>query len=424
MPHLLDMPMRGDLKPYHVAQPEGPSFTVDGWEVRWQKWRMRIGFNVKEGLVLHTVGYEDGGRLRPIAHRLSFAELVVPYGDPSPGQFRRTAFDIGEWGFGELTNSLELGCDCLGEIRYFDVALADSKGEAYTIRNAVCLHEEDAGLLWKHVDPVAGTETRRMRRLVVSFVVTVANYEYLVYWRFYQDGSIECEVRLTGIPIVGFFPGREAPPYGALVDERTYAPYHQHLIVARLDLDVDGEQNTVYEVHTEAVPVGPDNPYGTAMIAPATPLRTESEAQQNADPASQRYWKVVNHGSLNGLGQPVAYKLLPTASPPAFVAPDSPAMRRAAVIGKHLWVTPFDRDERFPCGDYPNQSAADAGLSVWTEADRSVEDTDVVLWHVFGAHHVTRPEDWPMMPVEIVGFWLKPVGFFDRSPALDVPHSH
>jgi primary-amine oxidase len=389
--------------------------------VTWQKWHMRVGFNVREGLVLHTVGYEDRGRLRPIAHRLSFAELVVPYGDPSPGQYRRTAFDIGEWGFGELTNSLELGCDCLGQIRYFDVDLVDSRGVAYTIKNAICLHEEDAGVLWKHVDPKAGTETRRMRRLVVSFVVTVANYEYLVYWRFYQDGSIECEVRLTGIPIVGFFGDGEAPPYGALVDRRTYAPYHQHLIVARLDLDIDGEANTVYEVHSEAVPIGPENPFGTAMIAPSTPLRTEAEAQQTADPMSQRYWKVVNHGSRNALGEPVAYKLLPTSSPPAFVSPESPAMKRAGVVGKHLWVTPFEPDERFPCGDYPNQSAADDGLPVWTAANRPIDDTDVVLWHVFGAHHVTRPEDWPMMSVEIVGFWLKPVGFFDRSPALDVP---
>ena len=218
---------------------------------------MRIGFNYREGLVLHDVGYEDDGRVRPIAHRLSFAEMVVPYRDPTPDHYRRTAFDIGEWGLGLMTQSLELGCDCLGEIRYLDAVLPDSHGEPFVIRNAVCLHEEDNAVLWKHVDSHAGAEVRRMRRMVVSFHVTVANYEYLVYWRFYQDGNIECEVRATGIMVTTGLGGDTASPYGTTVDEHTYAPHHQHFIVARLDLDVDGDANTVVETHSEAMPIGP-----------------------------------------------------------------------------------------------------------------------------------------------------------------------
>jgi primary-amine oxidase len=94
-----------------------------------------------------------------MAHRMSFAEMVVPYRDSSVDHYRRTAFDIGEWGLGFMTQSLQLGCDCLGEIWYLDA------------------------VLWKHVDHDAGAEVRRMRRLTLSFDVTVANYEYLVYWR-------------------------------------------------------------------------------------------------------------------------------------------------------------------------------------------------------------------------------------------------
>jgi Cu2+-containing amine oxidase len=75
------------------------------------------------------------------------------------------------------------------------------------------------------VDEPVGPEVRRARRLVVSFHVTVANYEYLVYWRFHQDGNIECEVRATGIMVTSLFPnGRGRPRYGTLVDEHTYAP--------------------------------------------------------------------------------------------------------------------------------------------------------------------------------------------------------
>ena len=266
--------------------------------------------------------YDDPitGRTRPIAHRLSLAEMVVPYRDPSPDHARRTAFDIGEWGMGFMTTSLELGCDCLGEIRYLDAVLHDTAGEPYTIKNAVCLHEEDNGVLWKHVDDRTGAEVRRMRRMVISAHMTVANYEYLVYWRLYEDGSIECEIRATGIMVTTPFDG-EPPPYGTVVDTDTYAPIHQHFVVARLDLEVDGPDNTVVASETVAPPIGPDNPHGLALIQRSTPLRTEAEGKQDLDWASQRSWKVTNPNQLNRVGTPVAYKLVPSSAIPAADGP-------------------------------------------------------------------------------------------------------
>jgi primary-amine oxidase len=419
--------LRSDLRPLEIVQPEGASFTLEGNLLRWQKWSLRVGFNYREGLVLHTVGYEDGGRRRPVAHRLSFAEMVVPYRDPTPEHHRRTAFDIGEWGLGFMTTSLELDCDCLGEISYLDAVLHDTAGEPYTIRNAVCIHEEDDGVLWKHVDSESGAETRRMRRLSVSFHVTVGNYEYLVYWRFYQDGNIQVEVRATGIMVTTRLAEGDQPRHGTLVDERTYAPFHQHFLVARLDLDIDGERNTVHVTDSQAPPIGPDNPHGLALVQRSTPLRTEQAAKQDYDWSTQRAWKVVNEGVVNRLGGPVGYKLVPGDCFPAMLDPESPVLRRAEVLAHTLWVTPFDEDERWPCGEFVVQSREDRGLPVWTAADRPIENTDIVLWYVFGVHHITRPEEWPIMSVDTVSFWLKPVGFFDRNPALDVapaPHHH
>ncbi len=131
---------RTDLKPLEIVQPEGPSFNVAGNEVSWQKWNFRVGFTPREGLVLYTISYEDQGRKRPIIYRASLGDMVVPYGDPSPRNIRKNAFDVGEYGIGNLANSLTLGCDCLGQIYYFDAALNDSRGEAVQIQNAVCLH--------------------------------------------------------------------------------------------------------------------------------------------------------------------------------------------------------------------------------------------------------------------------------------------
>jgi primary-amine oxidase len=415
---------RDDLRPLEITQAEGTSFTLDGHGLSWQGWNLRIGFNYREGLVLHTLSFTEPstGRVRPVAYRMSLAEMIVPYRDPTVDHARRTAYDIGEWGLGFMTTSLELGCDCLGEITYLDAVLHDTAGEPYTITNAICLHEEDNGVLWKHVDEHWGAEVRRMRRMVISAHMTVANYEYLVYWRLYQDGNIECEIRATGIMVTTPFEG-EAPPYGTVVDTRTYAPIHQHFIVARLDMEVDGPDNTVVATETVALPIGPDNPHGLALVQRSTPLRTESEGKQDLDWASQRSWKITNPSSRNHVGAPVAYKLVPSSAIPPIIDPSSPVFQRAQVIGHTLWVTPFDRDERWPCGEWVNQSATDSGLPAWTAADRPIENTDVVLWYVGGIHHVPRVEDWPVMPADIISFWLKPFGFFDRNPTLDLAPS-
>ena len=209
---------RTDLKPIQITQPDGPSFNVDGNQVKWQKWNLRIGFTKREGLVIHTVGYEDNGNLRPIIYRASLSEMIVPYGDPTNDHFKKQFFDAGQVSIGKCANSLELGCDCLGEIRYFDASLFDIRGDALVIKNAICMHEEDYGILWKHTDTRTGdVETRRSRRLVISSIVTVGNYEYGFFWYFYQDGGIEYEIKLTGIVnSSGIEPGVK-PKHGTLV---------------------------------------------------------------------------------------------------------------------------------------------------------------------------------------------------------------
>ncbi|MBP2367248.1 primary-amine oxidase [Pseudonocardia parietis] len=414
---------RTDLKPVSITQPEGASFTVDGHEVRWQKWRFRIGFTPREGVVLHTVRYTDGDRERSVLYRASLSEMVVPYGDPAPTHRRKNAFDAGEYNIGNLANPLELGCDCLGEIYYFDGVLADGDGNPTTIPNAVCMHEEDFGLLWKHTDfRTEKTEVRRSRRLVVSFVATVGNYEYGFFWYLYQDGNIEFEVKLTGIMSTGAVPPGTTPTHGQLLNaDGLYAPIHQHVFNMRLDFDVDGVANSVYEIDTETDPAGPDNPVGNGFRTRTSLLGTELAAQRRVSLDSARFWKVVNPNARNAVGEPTGYVLQPQGTVVPFVRPEASVLHRAGFMKHHLWVTPHEEGEMHAAGDYPNQHQGGEGLPTWTAADRPVADTDVVVWYTFGSHHVARLEDWPVMPVQYVGFSLQPHGFFDRNPALDVP---
>ncbi|PKW15540.1 primary-amine oxidase [Saccharopolyspora spinosa] len=414
-------PRRTTLKPIEITQPDGPSFTVDGHEVRWENWRFRVGFDPREGLVLHQLSFRDGDRERPVIYRASISEMVVNYGDPSPARFWQNYFDAGEYSLGKLANELAIGCDCLGEIRYFDAVVAQEDGAPRTLRNAVCMHEEDFGVLWKHTDVFTGSaETRRQRRLVVSFFVSVGNYDYGFYWYLYLDGTIQLEVKATGIVFTSAYP-EEGSRWATELAPGLGGPYHQHLFSARLDMMVDGTSNAVDELQAKRVPISAENPHGNAFTRSVTRLAREGDAAREADPASGRVWQVVNTERTNRLGQPVGYALHPQGFPVLLADPASSIAKRATFATKHLWVTQYSADERYPAGEWVNQSHGGAGLPAFTARDRSIDGEDIVLWHTFGLTHFPRAEDWPVMSADLCGFTLKPAGFFDRNPTLDVP---
>jgi primary-amine oxidase len=414
---------RSDIRPLSISQPEGPSFRLDGNQIQWQNWKLVIGFNAREGLTLHHVRYCDQGVDRSILYRASLTEMVVPYGDPKPTQVRKNAFDVGEYGMGMCANSLRLGCDCLGHIEYLDAHLCDSRGRPFTIANAICIHEEDFGILWKHTDrrlPDA-PEVRRSRRLVISSVSTVENYEYGFFWYFYQDGNIQFEIKLTGILSLGAVLDGERPKHGTLIAPRLYAPNHQHFFNVRLDFDIDGMENTVQQIDIVADPVDDTNMYENAFHTKVTELGSEQSALANLNLETARTWKIVNNVKRNAVGEPVGYKFIPGDNSLPFGSPNAWWRRRAAFVNHHVWVTPYCEHEKYAAGEYPNQSCGGDGLAAWTKADRAIADKDVIFWYTFGHTHIPRLEDYPVMPVAYIGFLLKPNGFFDRNPANDVP---
>ena len=411
---------REDLKPIEITQPEGPSFTVDGHAVSWQKWQVRIGFTPREGLVLHQVSYAG----RSIVHRASLVEMYVPYGDPAPTHRFKNVFDQGEYGVGWLANSLVLGCDCVGHIEYFDGVVNDNDGGQVVIPNAICMHEEDAGIGWKHMDfRTEATQVRRRRRLVISSVATVGNYEYGYFWYLYTDGTIEYEIKLTGVISTGAIADGETPRHGTLVAPGLYGPHHQHFFCVRLDMAVDGAKNTVVEIDSVPSAPGPHNLHGNAWETRRTVLANEREARRDIDTGRARYWKIESAERKSALGAPTSYALMPGSNVSPIYSPDAVYAKRAGFTEHQLWVTAYDPTQRFAAGDYPYQQQVSTGLPEFGRGERSLEGTDVVVWYTIGAHHVVRPEDWPVMPVSTVGFMLRPNGFFDGNPALDYPPS-
>ena len=421
---------RTDIKPLVITQPEGPSFSLESSHISWQNWDFVIGFNAREGLTIHHVRYSDKGKKRPILYRGSLTEMVVPYGDPTPTQARKNAFDVGEYGMGMCANSLRLGCDCLGYIHYLDAHLCDSRGRELTIPNAICIHEEDFGILWKHTDrrlPDA-PEVRRSRRLVVSSISTVENYEYGFFWYFYQDGNIQFEIKLTGILSLGTVHEGEKPIWGTVIAPLLYAPNHQHFFNMRLDFGIDGIANTVQQLDAAAGPLNesnPDesNPFENAFYLQATDLKTEKQAKAHLKLETGRTWKIINPSVKNAMGYPAGYKFFPGDNAFPLASPNAWWRKRAGFVEHHVWVTPYNENEKYAAGDYPNQSSGGDGLPAWTAANRNIENTDVVFWYTFGHTHFPRPEDYPVMPTAYIGFLLKPNGFFDENPANDMPPS-
>lgn len=339
---------------------------------------------------------------------------------------------MGDYGLGFCANSLELGCDCLGHIHYFDAVLNDAQGNPKHVKKVICMHEEDDGILWKHVEYRNGhSESRRSRELVISFIATVVNYEYLFYWRLKLDGTIDFEIRLSGelstnLPSQGEDPMN--PSYGKLVAPGVNAQIHQHMFCARLDMAVDGNKNTVSEV--DVVPQAfclEKNPYGNAFYVVETVLSSESDGVRVYDSNKARSWRISNaEGKVNPItGKSVSYKLYPFtrgAAQPALLTDKHKCAvnHKGSFANASLWVTPYTEAERFPAGEYTPQALEFHGLPNWIKANRKIEGADIVLWHAFGVTHIPRVEDFPVMTCETTGFSLKPDGFFLGNPTIDM----
>ncbi|PHH71386.1 hypothetical protein CDD80_5312 [Ophiocordyceps camponoti-rufipedis] len=421
-PNLRPSPAR-TLLPYRVLQPEGSSVRVGpGGLLTWDSWRLRVGFNYREGMTLHDVRF----RGRSLFYRLSLAELFVPYADPRPVFQRKAALDLGNDGAGVNANRLRPGCDCLGVVSYLDGWLVTAEGEPLHMANVICCHEQDDGLLWKHTSFRTGNAVAaRSRVLVLQTVMTVSNYDYMLAFILGQDASIRYEVRATGIlSTVANSLDSPSPSYGTVVAPGVLAPSHQHLFCLRVDPALDGHDNSL--LVEESRPLEPSDPHGVGF-APRSRV-VEREAGFDLDPASNRVFKLVNEGVRNPVSDtPVGFRLDPWPSQMLLAQPNSFHAKRAEFARHAIWLTRYADDELFPAGRYTMQSLGREGIASAIESRSQAADAsttrnaDIVLWHTFGCTHNPRVEDWPVMPCETMVVGLKPVNFFSRNPARQFP---
>jgi primary-amine oxidase len=283
--------------------------------------------------------------------------------------------------------------------KYFDGVLTDASGTAQPTKNVICLHEQDNGIGWKHTNWRTGRAVvTRRRELVLQFIITLANYEYVFNFKLDQAAGITVESRATGIvSVVNIDPGKTSP-WGNVVSPGALAQNHQHIFCVRIDPAIDGHQNTV--VQEESLPVRMDkrtNPNGNYYEVQQTPITTS--VGLDAAPFNHRVFKIQNTNKLNPIsGKPVSYKITPPATQLLLADPGSTQAKRALFAKHHLWVTKYKDDELYAGGRYTLMSKREIdGVSDAAARNDDILNEDVVVWSVFGLTHNPRIEDWPVM---------------------------
>ena len=425
-----DRELTASPKPLNITEPEGKNYTITGNTLHWRNWDFHVRLDSRVGLMLSTVTYNDKGVKRKVMYEGSLGGMIVPYGDPDAGWYFKAYLDSGEYGMGTLTSPIEQGKDAPENAVLLDATLADYTGTPTNVPNAIAVFERYAGPEFKHQEMGQPNLSTERRELVVRWVSTVGNYDYIFDWVFAENGTIGINAGATGIEAVKGVKSRtmqdatatEDTRYGTLLDHNIVGTTHQHIYNFRLDMDVDGENNSLTEMDPIVTGNTRGGPRTSTMQLEQRTVATEKLAAQKFDPSTIRL--LSNPSKFNKVGNPVSYQFIPYAGGTHPIAKganfgkDEWIYNRLSFMDRQLWVTRYNPDERFPEGKYPNRSKTDSGLGQFTADDQSIENTDNVVWLTTGTTHVARAEEWPMMPTEWVHMLLKPWNFFSETPTL------
>ncbi len=432
-------------KPFLITQPDGPSFTIKDGEVSWQHWNFRFRLDPRVGPVVNLVNYEDAGKKRSVLYEGELSEMYVPYQDPEETWNSHVFLDAGEYfvntGSGGIIKPLLAGVDCPSYATYFSGTFFHDNGTPYVRPQLACMFERVTGdPAWRHWDEdTYAVSGRPTRELIFRTVATVGNYDYLFDWRFEQDASIVVGVGATGILEVKAVKDQRADQplspglalkdpdgnevqFGQLVAPGIDGVDHDHYFSYRLDLDVDGVNNSL--MVDKLVPYKlPDTAMGRKYIWAMKPemIKTEGEAKLNVSIEHPTMWRFANENVKNALGQNTSFEIMPGETGISLLPSSEWPQRRAGFSEHNLWVTPYDPTQRYVSGVYVMGSTGEDSLTEWVKKNRSIMNTDIVAWYTVGFHHVPRPEDWPQMPIMWHTFSLRPFQFLPKNPTMDLP---
>ncbi|PID64088.1 MAG: tyramine oxidase [Gammaproteobacteria bacterium] len=428
--------LRPKWNPSKLEQKGGPNFKVEGNKVTWDMWKFHFRIDKRPGLVLSDVQVNDGKKWRNYIYQMHLSEVFVPYMDPAKTWNYRTYMDSGEYGFGVFLSPLRRGVDCPKYAKFFPAVMNDDMGNPVEIPDAICLFERDTGNpSWRHFevfqqgpDKFVPTEGRPETELVLRSASEVGNYDYLIDYRFKQNGDVSIKVGASGLDATKGVASKDADSetfdedtrYGSLIAPNLVAANHDHYFNFRVDLDVDGRNNVAMK--TKLVPFNAnskDNPRGPMWRVKNVMIDNELAGRMQFTSFKPQYFMMVNpnkHGPLKLHPGVMMHHTNVSYGPYDFVK--DMAMRRNAYLEYTVWTTQYDPKHRYAGGEYALGSDGSDTLAEWVKADKDLRNKDIVAWFSTGFHHIPRTEDWPVMSTEWITVHLQPMNFFQHNPAL------
>ena len=414
---------------------------VDGAVVSWRNWQFRYGFNLREGLVLYQIAFNDHGRKRPIAYRASVANLVTLYADKHELWSSMEYSEEANFGLGYLSTDVRPGREVPYSALTLSSVLPDPSQPRFSepASDRVYVYERDAGALMYYTQDGRAVHAHATE-LVVGFLVSIGNYAYGLNWVFKLDGSFDFEAELAGQILTKFVAAKECAicksvaegvgangesrtyedasdqMYGTLVHSDVVGVNHQHWFNLRIDFDIDGPNNAVMENNVKRL-----TPRERFFTVTRTVFGKAVDAKRTTHDEMARTWTIYNPSSVNSKGRPAGYTVVPGENAATII----PETRQKGIMGftfYHFWATPNREGQLYADGAYPNQAKSSYADTLYHYAnDEPIYNRDIVVWYSMGDTHAPRPEDYPLMPNKKISVSFRPDGFFDTSAGRPIP---
>lgn len=428
-------PLRDSASPARLSQDGGSNVTIVGGEIAWDIWRFHLRVDKRPGPVLSRIEVRDGDEWRSVLYQAHLSEVFVPYMDPTAGMYWRTYMDSGEYGFGLFLTPLRAGVDCPAHATYLPATISDDAGNPLEIPDAICIFERNIGdPAWRHFevfaqgpDSFTPAEGRPQTDLIVRTASEVGNYDYLVDYRFQQNGEMRIMVGATGLDAVKGAASTsmddptaaEDTRYGTLIAPNLVASNHDHYFNFRLDFDIDQPVNRFATMDIVPAEVPADSPRRSMWKVEMNAPDSELDARYRISAMEPRYFMLMNPDRKGPLGHTPGYMIHHGSiayGPYDFV--NDPPMMRNAYIEYSVWNTVYDPAQRYAGGKFAMASDGSDTLAEWVKADRPLAGQDIVTWFTAGFHHVPRMEDWPVMSTDWKTIHIMPHNFFPMNPSI------
>ncbi|NWV01696.1 AOC3 oxidase, partial [Upupa epops] len=414
----------GSPAPLHY-EPQGHRYSVRDNRITFQGWSIAFGMNPNSGPRLFDIRY----RGERIVYELSLQEALALYGSNCPGGMSTRYLD-GSFGIGRFAYELVRGLDCPSTATYVDRHYLVESETPKTNQNSLCIFEHDAAVpLRRHFSDSQSLYYGGLRKttLVIRTISTLINYDYIWDFMFHASGAVEVRVHATGYISSSFFHG-QGTNYRNKVGPHTLGTMHLHHVHYKVDLDVDGQLNSLetQDMQYEFVkdPWSMQNTIERPYLR-REGLQTEDEAAFLLNTPMPRYLSFTSPNS-NKWGHPRSYRIQITSFAGEHL-PTSSQMERSISWSRYQLAVTRRKEEEPTSTSIYNQN------DPWTPTvafadfidNETITNEDLVAWISVGFLHVPHAEDVPNTVTvgNGVGFFLRPYNYFDKDPSVDSPDS-